>query len=427
MAFPANPVNNQTYNDGTYTYRYNSTFRTWTKIAQTTANISNVTANTTTSNTITASNTVSVGNTVISNANVTVGNTVVANNEITVGNTTVSNSNVTVGNTSITGNAVTVGNTTISNTNVVVGNTTISSSNVTVGNTSITTDNVVVGNTSISSNTISVGNTTISSSNVSVGNTVISNNSISTEAFTGNLTNGNTSIVPAANGNITLSVAGNANVLTVTSGGIIVTGYGNFTGNVLAQTVTSNSNLVANGGYLYLDNGVIAVANGVAGIFNAGISNINLGLAANNITMGGSNGNVTARGTFNANTIQNNGNLVVTDTATVTNLRISDLYSNRTPVSVFTNTVVDSFPTARYRSAKYTMRVNSDDGYQAVEVLLVHDSINSYVTIYGSLSTTGSDFVTLSTNIESGNVRLLATSTGSANTTVNLLGTYVAD
>ena len=94
--------------------------------------------------------------------------------------------------------------------------------------------------------------------------------------------------------------------------------------------------------------------------------------------------------------------------------------------NITANTVIDSFPVNQYRSAKYTMRVNSDDGYQAVEVLLIHDSANSYVTIYGSLSTIGYDIIALSTNILSGNVRLLAT-TGSANTTVNLLGFYVAD
>jgi hypothetical protein len=126
-------------------------------------------------------------------------------------------------------------------------------------------------------------------------------------------------------------------------------------------------------------------------------------------------GNVTAR-----------GNLTVNDTATITNLKVSDIYSNRTPIAVTTNTIIDSFPVIKYRSAKYTMRVNSDDGYQAVEVLLIHDNANSYVTIYGSLSTVGFDIIALSTDILSGNVRMLAT-TGSANTTVNLLGVYVAD
>jgi hypothetical protein len=118
--------------------------------------------------------------------------------------------------------------------------------------------------------------------------------------------------------------------------------------------------------------------------------------------------------------------LIVQNTATITNLKVNDVYSNRTPVVVTFNTVVDSFPVNQYRSAKYTMRVNSDDGYQAVEVLLIHDNANSYVTIYGSLSTVGFDIIALSTDILFGNVRMLAT-TGSANTTVNLLSVYVAD
>ena len=187
------------------------------------------------------------------------------------------------------------------------------------------------------------------------------------------------------------------------TGDIIASGNANITGNI-----------VSTAGLLTLSTGTLAVSGGDAGIFTTAIGNINFGLVAN-ISMGSPTGNVTAR-----------GNLIVQDTATITNLKVSDIYSNRTPISVTTNTVIDSFPVIKYRSAKYTMRVNSDDGYQAVEVLLIHDSANSYVTIYGSLSTIGFDIISLSTNILSGNVRLLAT-TGSANTTVNLLSVYVAD
>jgi hypothetical protein len=187
------------------------------------------------------------------------------------------------------------------------------------------------------------------------------------------------------------------------TGDIIASGNANITGNISSTA-----------GLLTLSTGTMVVSGGDAGIFTTAIGNINFGLVAN-ISMGSTTGNVTAR-----------GNLIVNDTATITNLKVSDVYSNRTPVSVTTNTVIDSFPVIKYRSAKYTMRVNSDDGYQAVEVLLIHDSANSYVTIYGSLSTIGFDIISLSTDILSGNVRLLAT-TGSANTTVNLLGVYVAD
>ena len=185
-------------------------------------------------------------------------------------------------------------------------------------------------------------------------------------------------------------------------------------GNVVANTVTSES------GYLYLGNGVIVVEGANAGVLSTHVTNLNFGLAAN-VTVGSTAGNTTIRGNLVAN-----ANIYVADTATITNLKVNDFYSNRTPISVTNNTIVDSFPVNKYRSAKYTMRVNSDDGYQAVEVLLIHDGVNSYVTIYGSLSTIGTDIISLSTAISSGNVELLATS-GSGNTTVNLLGTYVAD
>ena len=187
------------------------------------------------------------------------------------------------------------------------------------------------------------------------------------------------------------------------------------TGDIIASGNASiTGNISSTAGLLTLSTGILAVSGGDAGIFTTAIGNINFGLVAN-ISMGSTTGNVTAR-----------GNLIVNNNATITSLKVSDIYSNRTPIVVTTSTVIDSFPVNQYRSAKYTMRVNSDDGYQAVEVLLIHDSANSYVTIYGSLSTVGFDIIALSTNILSGNVRLLAT-TGSANTTVNLLGVYVAD
>ena len=93
---------------------------------------------------------------------------------------------------------------------------------------------------------------------------------------------------------------------------------------------------------------------------------------------------------------------------------------------VTTNTVVDQFLLATYRSAKYTIKVGDNTGYQAIEVLLVHDSINSVRTVYGGLSTTGLDLVSLSSAIVTGNVQLVATAINSS-TSLNLMGTYVPD
>ena len=256
-----------------------------------------------------------------------------------------------------------------------------------------------------------------------------------TNTLTANYFSGNGSALTGiAGANITGTVA-NANYATY-AGTVITNAQPNITstgtlaslsvtGNISGNNITSNSNLTVSGGYLTIDTGLIAVSSGNAGMFTSGISNINIGLAGN-VTLGSTTGTVNARGTLSGANITTSGNLSVSDTASITNLKVNDFYSNRTPVTVTTNTVVDSFPINKYRSAKYTMRINSDDGYQAVEALLIHNGIQSFVTIYGSLSTISTEIVTLSTDINSGTVRMLAT-TVSANTTVNMLGTYVAD
>lgn len=232
--------------------------------------------------------------------------------------------------------------------------------------------------------------------------------------FTFDTTNNTLSVI-----NITSTITSNASSQpNITSLGNLVSLV--VIGNLDGNDIFASNSLVSNSGYLGLSNAQITVTGSNANVFGSQINNLDIGAGATDVILGNSVGNVTARGTFVSN------NLVISNLATITNLKVNDLYSNRTPIFVTTNTVVDSFPINRYRSARYTMRVNSDDGYQAVEVLLIHDGINSYVTVYGSLSTIGTDIISLSTAISSGNVQMLA-STGSANTTVNLLGTYVAD
>jgi hypothetical protein len=197
--------------------------------------------------------------------------------------------------------------------------------------------------------------------------------------------------------------------------------------NVNAQgDLNSLGNISASGGYLTLNSAVIAVSGTSAGIFTTAISNINIGLSGN-ITMGSSSGNTTARGNLIANSITSN-TTVTANTVTATNIAVNDFYSNRASVytPINTDTVIDVFPVSLYRTAKYTIRVNSDAGYQSIEALLIHDSSNALITVYGSISTSGNDIALLTSDINLGNVRLIATST-SANTWINMIGTYVAD
>jgi hypothetical protein len=89
-----------------------------------------------------------------------------------------------------------------------------------------------------------------------------------------------------------------------------------------------------------------------------------------------------------------------------------------------TNTTIDSFGAATFRTAKYIITASNDAGYESLEVLLIHDNSDSYITVYGAISTLASDIINVTSNIVGGNVKVYA-SGNVANTVVNLVGTYV--
>jgi hypothetical protein len=81
------------------------------------------------------------------------------------------------------------------------------------------------------------------------------------------------------------------------------------------------------------------------------------------------------------------------------------------------NQLVDSFSShsTGYRTTKYVVQIGSTVGYQATEVLLVHDGATVTATEYATLSTNGS-LGTLSANISSNSVQLLFSPTNAVNT-----------
>jgi hypothetical protein len=168
-------------------------------------------------------------------------------------------------------------------------------------------------------------------------------------------------------------------------------------------TTLSAPNVNVTNGYLTVGSSPIAVVNGTAGAFNTGVTNVNLGLGSN-VTIGSTSGNVTVRGVLQSNRIAS---------------------SNQT-ISVDGLAVLDSFPATDFRSAKYIIRASSDFGYQTIEVLMVHDDVDAFITIYGDISTSDMDVVEITAEISAGNVELYATSIA-ANTTVKIMGTYLAD
>ena len=97
---------------------------------------------------------------------------------------------------------------------------------------------------------------------------------------------------------------------------------------------------------------------------------------------------------------------------------VSNLETASTSLSTTTQSAIDTFATTKFRSCKYTVQATDtvSSEYQVVEVLLIHDGTTAYVTTYGVMFTGSAEIVSFDADINSGNVRLLATG-ASANST----------
>ena len=96
--------------------------------------------------------------------------------------------------------------------------------------------------------------------------------------------------------------------------------------------------------------------------------------------------------------------------------------SGSTTVTSTSQTAIDTFPAATYRSAKYQVQITRGSEYHITEVYLVHDGTSSYGTEYATIKT-GSQLATFDSDINSGNVRLLATPTSSSSTVFKVIAT----
>lgn len=106
-----------------------------------------------------------------------------------------------------------------------------------------------------------------------------------------------------------------------------------------------------------------------------------------------------------------------------------DLNNNSTIVSdTFTTsttnqTVVDTWPIASYRSAKYEVQLTSGSSYHVIELRVLHDGAIVYLAQYGEMYTSSS-LGTFDAGIATGNMELLFTPTN-ANTTVKYLRSLI--
>ena len=98
------------------------------------------------------------------------------------------------------------------------------------------------------------------------------------------------------------------------------------------------------------------------------------------------------------------------------------VYSGSTTVTSTSQTAIDTFPAATYRSAKYQVQITRGSEYHITEVYLVHDGTSSYGTEYATIKT-GSQLATFDSDIDDGFVRLLATPTSSSSTVFKVIAT----
>ena len=103
----------------------------------------------------------------------------------------------------------------------------------------------------------------------------------------------------------------------------------------------------------------------------------------------------------------------------------ANITTNTHTTSAVSETVVDSWGTGDYRSAKYIVQMtnNANNTYQTSEVMVLHDGSDTYITEYGaikSLNTLGS----IDSDIDSGSVRLKVTPINS-NTTIKVIRTSI--
>jgi hypothetical protein len=104
-------------------------------------------------------------------------------------------------------------------------------------------------------------------------------------------------------------------------------------------------------------------------------------------------------------------------------LNYSDINDNTTTVASSATSVIDSFSTATYRSARYFISISdtTNDRFEIVEANIVHgpsadSTTEAYITVFGSTTNYGTPLATFTVDVNDGDVRLLATNITSDST-----------
>ena len=259
-----------------------------------------------------------------------------------------------------------------------------------------TTKNVGIGTTARSEYKIYVEGDALFTGNVSVAGTVTYEDVTNVDSI-GIVTARNGAIIKAGTATTALIVEGDARVV-----GILTIGTSSITldGDI-------NQVNVGFGVTIHHTNGVQVGGNTVH----------SSGLTLNHI-------NVSGISTIHQLDIPNGINISGVVTSTSYSLPDGLISSGTQTISTISETSIDSFSASDYRSAKYQIQITTGSEYQITEVFVVHDGTSSYQTEYATVKT-GTTLSTFSSDIDTGNVRLLATPSNSDSTTFKIIRTLV--
>jgi len=264
-----------------------------------------------------------------------------------------------------------------------------------------------------------------------------------------NLTIQDNTISSSSNADINLTPGGTGSVVI---GNLTVDSNINITDNEI-KTTTSNSDLViepAGTGQVVIakadinsgtiDNTVIGATTPLAGSFTtlnttAGLTIDGVTIDDNTVSTNASNANLelTGNGTgtvtisgFGFPTsdgsadqvlkTDGSGNLGFVTLSSPSTLNHSEIGDNTATVATSATSLIDSWASASYRSAKYYISISdaTNSRFEIVEANLIHgpsadSTTEAYVTVFGNTGSYTDPLCTFTSDIDDGNVRLLAT------------------
>ena len=290
----------------------------------------------------------------------------------------------------------------------------------------------VTGNTTLANLTVT-GTSTFGGSGITVDNLTFNDNTISSSS------NADINITPGGTGSIVISsltidsnisITDNEIKATASNSNLEIAGSG--TGQVVIAKADINSGAVDNtviggatplaGTFTTLTANTSAVIDGVTitdNVISSNSSNANLYLTGNGT------GSVRVSGFTFPTSDGSNGQFIKTDgagalsfaTAGAT-LSYSDIADATTTIASSSQSVLNTFAHASYRSAKYYISWTDTENskYELVEANVTHDGTNAYIATFGSVTNyapDGSSTTTLSptfaADINGSNVRILVT------------------